>query len=388
MVFGFKPLASYIVCVLIATAVSRGEQPESSFIEAEFDVADDGDLLLLPVTLDGTTFQFCMDTGSSITICDSSLRHLLGKKRATSHALAVGAHAKPIELDEYATPTHATVGSLPLSGVTRVAVTDLQSFRDASGCNARGFLGMDFLGKRIVQIDIASGKARFLLKCGKECGTQINLKAGRYGERVPSVIIMLDKMGGAEFAVDTGCAGLASGIIDPHLFASLKAAGYVDKVHVLSSQSVSGARAVERGNVKGIEIGGIAHGDISLAAVGNNALGLGFWSRYVVTLDFPNGKLCIRQSSLFGKQEPIDASGLRIIRRDGKTVVQEVTSDGAGARCGIRANDVLLWVGNVDATTSRLHSLRLSLCERGRSVTVVAERDGRRLKYQLDLASP
>jgi S1-C subfamily serine protease len=116
-----------------------------------------------------------------------------------------------------------------------------------------------------------------------------------------------------------------------------------------------------------------------------NALGLGFLSRYVVTLDFKNSRLYLKKGRLVNREEPRDASGLRIVRVDGDTVVESVSPGSPAAKCGIRQNDLLLEVDGLDTTQMRLHALRLKLCVDGGVLKVVVFRNGQKVAYTLAL---
>src|SRR5262245_4197654 len=74
--------ASFLVVVLVASTLVHAEGPRrlgpAERVLQEFDVFKDGDLLLVPVTLKGKEFLFALDTGSTLTVYDSSLKPLLG----------------------------------------------------------------------------------------------------------------------------------------------------------------------------------------------------------------------------------------------------------------------------------------------------------------------
>ncbi|HVW39553.1 MAG TPA: hypothetical protein VHB99_19680, partial [Pirellulales bacterium] len=71
-----------ILLIFIAPLCSKAEEAskgiDPSLIIEQFDVYNDGDALLVPVTAFGKTRMFAVDTGSSHMHYDESLRPFLG----------------------------------------------------------------------------------------------------------------------------------------------------------------------------------------------------------------------------------------------------------------------------------------------------------------------
>src|SRR5579872_7424230 len=82
------PISAAIVCAATSLALwaacqcaprtdnspDRIVSRDRSVEPQEFEIARDGDLVLVPVSIDGLVFQFVVDTGSTVGVFDSKLR--------------------------------------------------------------------------------------------------------------------------------------------------------------------------------------------------------------------------------------------------------------------------------------------------------------------------
>src|SRR6516162_137796 len=75
-----------LVCVALCFCISEECLPTAARAQANadpviqtFPVANDGDLLIVPVKLKGKKYDFAIDTGATSIVYDSSLRSLLGE---------------------------------------------------------------------------------------------------------------------------------------------------------------------------------------------------------------------------------------------------------------------------------------------------------------------
>jgi len=117
---------------------------------ATFEIAASGDLLILPVTLEGQTYEFVLDSACTTHVFDTSLRAHLG------HPGGLTAPESPIKAELFSAPA-ASVGKLPLRNQMPVICLDLTELRQATGKNIRGILGVPFFHDRIVRIDFDRG---------------------------------------------------------------------------------------------------------------------------------------------------------------------------------------------------------------------------------------
>ena len=109
---------------------------------------------------------------------------------------------------------------------------------------------------------------------------------------------------------------------------------------------------------------------------GENQLGLGFLSGYLVTFDFPNGVLYLKESNLPNCQNDLDMSGLHLLRIDGKTVIHSIDSGSPATASGVRANDILITLDGQRAEQFSMFALRRCLCAEGKECHVTLSRAG------------
>ncbi|NLH17780.1 MAG: PDZ domain-containing protein [Phycisphaerae bacterium] len=89
-----------------------------------------------------------------------------------------------------------------------------------------------------------------------------------------------------------------------------------------------------------------------------NVLGLGFLTRYRVTLDFPHNRLYLRPGKSVARFENPDMTGLHIIRDEGKTLVHSVDPNSPADQAHICAGDEIVEVNHMTAQSHKLDTIR------------------------------
>ena len=146
-------IAVLVLMSLPATCVARG-----GAVLEEFRMAPCLDMITVPVTCSGRTFEFLLDTGASICLVDKSLAHLLGEPIGRTYAQT----PTGVEAVELYLPLQATVGALPLDPDEPVACVDLSGIGQITGRDVRGIIGMSFMRRFALQLHFDSGLVRFL----------------------------------------------------------------------------------------------------------------------------------------------------------------------------------------------------------------------------------
>ena len=161
---GWLPRLRYlfvITLLFIATAAQAGGELGLHFPEgneyAEIDLVRYGDLLLVPVTINGNhDGLFLLDTGSSVTVIDDETAEQIGlEKIGEVDANAYGGVAQVVV---------SPIDRIDVGGASFlksfVGRTDLGGFRIAEDQPKRyvGLLGMDFLGRVPFTIDFLRAK--------------------------------------------------------------------------------------------------------------------------------------------------------------------------------------------------------------------------------------
>jgi hypothetical protein len=380
-------LITLFVAVLLPVPLKAEEGKESrdSSLElASFDVSHDGDMLTLPVKFLSKSYRFILDTGADLTVFDNVFRPQLGD--AIGHEL-VETPTGQAAMEIFRAPD-AHVGSLSLQCVKTIACIDLARSRRARGKDDYGIIGMDFLRRHVVQVDCRRGTVSFLKSAPRCAGSAEQLI---YAGNTPLLKATIPGFGSRWFLVDTGFFGVAGSLpadefgllMSRHFLVSLGVGRSVD----LSDFSLSGKS--QRGRLAAIEIGSFRQMDLLfLEGQGGTAsevgvLGLNFLKPYKVTFDFPKGLIYLAESKGFVEPEPRDLSGLHLIARSGRIVVDAVDPESPAARAGIQRCDVLQYAAGIDATSGNLPTIRQALCRQLKAVRLALERDGRMIDVTL-----
>lgn len=361
-----------ILLIAIFPAASTAEEASTgidpSLVIEQFEIFKDGDVLVVPVKVFGKDRLFAVDTGASTLVYDESMRLNLGAPQETVKANTLTAK-KTVEL--FAAPP-ATLGSLDMQTETPVACIDFSELRAETGHDIEGLIGMAFLHQFIVHLDFEAGKLSFLHEVPSDAGERKHFvwKAG-----TPRIRCQVQDGDAQYFTIDTGFIGEVC--IGSTLFETLSKQGLVTKAGSNSVTGASGRVKVEDGYLAGLSLGSMKMAQVpvmQLPTDHSHLLGSKIWSRFTVTFDFPNMVVYLKPNRDFHRPFEDDIDGMTFIRRDGLTVVRSLGSSGASAKAGIQRDDRLLEIDELDATTTRLFTLRQKLSVPGATVPVKLER--------------
>ena len=121
----------------------------------------------------------------------------------------------------------------------------------------------------------------------------------------PTVQADIAGHGREKFIIDTGAAGVV-GWLDADLAAELGAKGLaaVSKTATIISVDLAGHAGHKRLQLKGLRLGPYCLQHVPMydkQADTPNILGMGFWSRFNVTIDFPHQLLYLEKSKRFDR---------------------------------------------------------------------------------------
>jgi hypothetical protein len=260
---------------------------------------------------------------------------------------------------KYRSP-EASIGLMPL-GLDAVLGVNLKSFREASGYPIEGILGMDFMGRCVVRIDFDRGELLLLKSVPKDSGEVVPIRWNQ--EEWPTLDAWISPQQKVEFLIDTGRISRNSGEMEGGL---LRQNGDFKKVGSTLMETVSGTHTslVFRGRL--VAIGGFSVPEpIFNESPTLCLLGLGFWSRFVVTFDFPNRNMYLRKGKEYLRPDLRDLSGLHLLKRNGAVVIDSVDRVSPGASEGIQTGDVLVTLSNKRADETTLFEIRKVLSQSG-----------------------
>ena len=292
------PVAQLLGLALIAlgqTAESQsgdsGPELPADLVLQKFTVAKDGDVLLLPVRVAGREHLFMVDTGFDRTCFDSSIS--LGK--AIDWEM-ISSPTGDVKANLYGVPANVFVGSIPFRVDDAVVSLDLKRFREASGWPIVGVLGMDFLSRHVLHVNFDKGELLFLKSAPKDAGAVIPIV--RDEEHGPSVAIDFQGKKKVLFRIDTGAITFNCGTIEVFATADLFRQGEFRALRTTLSTTLEGERRTSTYQGRQFMLGEFKVERPSfIGFTSANSLGMGFWSRFLATFDFPRGILyCAKES--------------------------------------------------------------------------------------------
>lgn len=347
------------------------EKKDPAVLE-QFTIEKGGRPILAPVRIQERDYLFYLDTGASVCVFDASLRRILGKP---IHVREVGTAGGPTTVEVF-NPPEAFVGELDLREGGPVVCRDMEMVRRATGRDIRGMLGMGFLKQYVIRIDFDFGKLQFRSWDGRE-HPEWGIANRLYTSREDAQEVLYVKgnpagVGEVQFMVDTGESGV--GCLGAEVFE--RATDQRALAEGLS-ETFGGTRRFKVARISGLTIGGVEHRGVAMHEARENLIGLGLLSRYVVTLDFIEMKMYLRKGQAFDKPNEIDMSGLHLWRLEGRPVVHSVDKDSPAEAAGIKAEDVVLKVGEKKTAEVDICDLRdLLKSGDGKEIKMTVKRGG------------
>ena len=343
---------------------------------ATFDVARNGDVLLLPIAIGDRQYQFMVDTADAHTWVDVTLQSQLESVEKTS---SIGGKAYP-----------AYRFAATLDGESHVPVTDDEAackdfsrIRAVYGHDIRGGLGMNLLKRHVIQVDFDARRLSLLKAVSEADGREFRLIYNKRDQ--PMLDIELDEGETTAFVVSSassrGCISLnrfrTDNLIEKGRFESRAPpswfwTGETDKLN-------------RRGRLDRFSLGEFQHEQVTVREASENTIGLSLLSRYVVTFDFPHSRLYLKKGKRFAEPHRCDLSGLELIKVDGETRIEDVRPQTPADAVGLQAKDQILNVDGKNASSLSLFELRSLLMQEGARVKLVVTGSPGRRQVEMQL---
>jgi hypothetical protein len=267
---------------------------DDNVIESD-EVGINASSLFLPVTIDAQKWWFLVDTGCSETVVDKEVAihvGLIDRQDPNLRERWKGIHRT----------LSATVGKSRFPLECRAKCFDLSHLRECiPEFPLCGILGMDFLRRHVIGIDLDAGKLSFLKSVPMCPGSDLKLSRDSYDRPLLRVEIAQDN--DVWFVVDTGCAGPYAGAIEKSIFNNLVDRNQLTDVRgPITRMTFYGKRKCDEARLDVFQIGSFEHSDLPFHDHNSvNLLGLEYLSRYVVTIDFRNDFLYLKEGKRFAK---------------------------------------------------------------------------------------
>jgi hypothetical protein len=258
---------------LLSLSLAAGTDPVTPELPGDVTInpnAGRGNFLFVTVRLaDGESLPFIVDTGASSTIFAKSLEPKLGKRLGTDVARAYGNN----EAGNYAAPKIYLDG-VALITDSNVSTLDLKLLEQDADRHIMGIIGFDCLSNYCIQLDFDAGKMRFL--------DSRHLDTNKLGKAFPITI------GGDDRLPYIHHVGLAGGsVTNCQIDTGTSYDGWVDK-------SAFAGNHLPESHWDG---GTYTNLNVSFGPA-DNVLGLAFLARHLVTFDFRNHMLYLKQTSV------------------------------------------------------------------------------------------
>jgi hypothetical protein len=361
------------VCLFAAVPAGSAAEKKGVRTLAEFEIAPDGDFVLLPLVIKQREYRFLVCTGLSTTVVDRKLRDelelpILESREADDDGGSRG--KKRYKLT-------ARLGNNELTFPDGVETGDFSSMREGLELPFHGEIGMDVLHRHIVQFDFDAGILRFLPAVPTAPGEPI--KIFQPGQEYSVPILQLTVVGEKpqRFFVSTALAG-SSLNLDSKFLAELEGKGKVTVVAKEKEFARSGTRSLQTVRLETIQVGNFRHEGIIASSSEGNTVGLSYLSRFLVTFDFPKAKMYLKKGARFNDRDaPLNMWEVAVKRDDKSVVVSGVSPHGPAARLGLAPGDRLETLNERPALRLSNWQIRRVLGRADLPLAAEVTRDGR-----------
>lgn len=306
---------------------------------AEFEIQIDTHLIV-PVTFEGETYNFYIDTGCGSSNFVPQLLPLLAKTdRERRFVTSTNTVTGPL----YKAP-EGRIGQLKLPLLDHVSCFDEHINRE-SPLKIHGCLGMDAMWNFIIRVDYGRRRIYFLRSVPRDAGVRVRLGESLGTPTIEATVGDRQRT----FVIDTGWSLNDAGGISKRDFDELVARAEVTVVGQVQSLAAVGFRE-DRAAILNVSlsVAGYSHAGLAFSEIPNrdrsdNTLGAGYLRRYVVTFDFPRHAVYFAPGQFFRQ---IDASpnpgGVRLMRAGENVLVFGMAPRDKAWAAGIRPRDILV----------------------------------------------
>ena len=352
---------------------------ESVLFEAKLE--ETMDAVLLPVTIEGKSYSFLFDTGSTFTVFDKSLEHLLGKPLQIRQNTETPANGMSLSFFK---PIDVILGKLNLNTLSPFMTADLMLISKVLGRGFQGIIGMSFIHKYIWELDFDQKIIRALSSNSKitssNYDTSINIHATSRG--VPVIMIELIE-NSIPFLIDTG--GTGSGQLTKDVIGLLIEQRLVSDVASDVMVSISGVHFSRRVRINHFKVGSLEYSNLLMGESEQNAIGLRFLKRHRSILDFPNKRLYLRKG-LYSILDREDKSGIKIINDNGKIIIELIDKRGPAAVADLKKGDIIKSINRMPVNGNDFLRVRDILKGgNGKEIIIKINRDGKSIEVSFIL---
>jgi hypothetical protein len=275
------------------------------------------------------------------------------------------------------------LGDLSLRRGAVTTTPDMGRLRHIYGRNIRYVVGMPILKGCVLSFD--NYRAVLTETMPSLSGPHIELPLSFFRSEVPQCRGMIGTKYEMLLIVDTGCDTQIN--IDTTIADSLCATD--DAIRLLRNGE-SGEGTAELIVIREVEVFGTKHRNVPASIGRANVVGFGLLRHMKFTLDFPNRRVLVPDPPQAGLDWfPIDASGLRIVRKEDRiTRIRRIVENSTGDEADVKVGDVIVAVNGTPALELSRYAIEEQLSKAGTTVRLDLERDGKAFTIDVPLKHP
>lgn len=341
-----KTVATFFLLLFTYTFLYADER---ALYEGSFETKSSG--IFLPINVDGKECKFLFDTGASFVVLDKQFKSILGEPLSLKETQArtgvlfssnrIKTPNGEVALELYkALPLK--LGRLQVANRFPYLVADLQSLWPFSGVEFCGILGTSFLHQFRWEIDFEKGKI--------EAYVGVEPYMGKYRTRTPvywskaGIPYVGVEVGDKEVAFDIDLGDNGNGRMRTEYLLELKRQGKVLKTQLQDVITVSALSQSEEFRIDSIGFAGTQYPELVMQESQQNALGLAFFKRHNIVLDFPFNMLYLQHHDDYAVRQELDKSGLRVVLKEKRLIVFSIKPMQGAVIKGIQVGDEIISV--------------------------------------------
>lgn len=358
---------------VLSALPEESEKTSNAKVLAHFKIPENAKAILLPVRFGTEEYLFELDTGSSHTLFDISLKDKLGEPIKIVKGKTPGGL---MEFSLFDAP-EAFLGPLNLKDCRTVTVANLDLLSFALGERIYGIIGINFLKHHIVRIDFDEGVVSFLQSANNgifssplqqhnehpDWGEKVTIKYKRVSP-LPYINGNVDGIK-VDFLVDTGLKHYINSSPVNHLRSHLESKIFKNVSSKIQFRYKQNMQITTRGKapldfmkssaIGRFSIGSLEYKDVVFDQSNESSLGIPFLSRHLITFDFPNNKMYLKKGKHFARESAAKVSlkvaGFTLRRKNNNIFVSSVDPNGPAYKKDLRENDIIVKVCNRDVTS-------------------------------------
>lgn len=359
-----------MICGLAVAGAACAADLKPRQVLAEFEVAPDGDFLRLPVTIGQRDYTFLVSTGQVTTTIDESLR-----SKFELFKIKVELRGKRgVQVRDRFGGLRAMLGTIPLEFPAGVETGEYQALAEKLDLECQGEIGMDVLQRHILQIDFDQGILRFLASLPPSPGEAFRMTPLGGEGGAPTIPATISGISPEKFIVSTARAGNAIEIRS-ELLGQLEAKQQVKIFDKEKGITRSGSLLYQTGRLDAVQVGKFRHEGVMVNSAEQNAIGLSYLARYIVTFDFPRSKMYLKKGAHFDDPDSrLNLWDVGVVREGDQVIIKELHGYGPAQRLGLRAGDVVKSINDCEAKRMSNWQVRRLFGREGRSLSAVVRR--------------